>query len=102
MTSEDQSNPKGDREHPLVSCPECGSTNIASDSVLRSHPSILAVILFGRIFLLVRAVFVKKSAVCRDCGAIHRYKSGGSVVAMVLLILLVSLSVLTVCGDLPE
>ncbi|MEO1834394.1 MAG: hypothetical protein ABGZ49_02785 [Akkermansiaceae bacterium] len=100
--SEDQSIPKRDRDHSLVSCPECRSKNIASDSVLRRPPSICAVILFGWVFLLVRAAFVKKTAVCWDCGAIHRYRSGESVVAMVLLILLVGLIVVTVWGGLPE
>ena len=76
------------RELPFTECPECGSGDLSADSVLRSRPSIVAVILFGWLFLLVRAAFVKKTAVCRECGTTQRYRSEGAVFAMCMLVIL--------------
>ena len=79
-------------------CPSCGSVNTSKDSVLRSSPSILAVIFFGWIFMLARGAFAMRSSTCRDCGEMNRYKSGGSWAALVVfvsLILLIVGSILT-------
>lgn len=70
-------------------CPACGSANVMKDSVLRPKPSIFMVILFGWLFLLVRGAFSIRTDQCRDCGAIRRYKSTGSWIALAVLIFVV-------------
>ncbi len=70
-------------------CPVCGSANTMTDTLLRSRPSILFVILFGWVFLLIRGAFSMRTEQCRDCGASNRYKSVGSWIALAVLILLV-------------
>ena len=76
---------------PFSECTECGSKDVAADSVLRGRPSITAVILFGWVFLLVRAALVKKTAVCRECGASQRYHTDGALFARCVLAILVIL-----------
>jgi hypothetical protein len=80
-------------------CPSCESVNTSTDSMLRSRPSVLAVILFGWIFLLARGAFARRSSVCRDCGEVHRYKSVGSWIALVCLALLVALVAMALFVD---
>ena len=74
-------------------CPECGSLNTSIDSVLRSRPNILAVIMFGWFFLVVRGAFSTRKSVCLECGSIHRYKSAGSWVALVMVVIMILLIV---------
>ena len=85
--------PENQERLPFAECPECGSEDLSADSVLRDRPSILAVILFGWLFLLVRAAFVKKTAVCRECGASQRYKTEGAIFAMCMLVILAGIVV---------
>lgn len=58
------------------------------DFVLRPRPSILMVMFFGWIFLLIRGAFSMRTCQCQDCGATHKYKSTGSLFALIILILL--------------
>lgn len=80
-------------------CQSCGSSNIRPDSALRSRPSVLWVILIGWIFLLIRAAFTKRKAVCIDCGATEDYRSTGSFLALVFLILLVLGVIISAMAD---
>jgi len=82
-------------------CPVCGSTNVRRADVLRARPSILYVLLFGWIFLLIRGALSMRSEECRDCNAIHRYKSAGSWVALAVLVFLVLCVVLALYSDGP-
>jgi hypothetical protein len=77
-------------------CSACGSQNTTKDSILRSRPSILFVLLFGWLFLLIRGAFAMRTSQCRDCGEVSRYKSAGSWVAMGILIILSLLVVLAI------
>jgi hypothetical protein len=70
-------------------CEKCGSTNVSGDDALRSKPSIVAVIFFGWLFLLIRSAFSKRREQCYDCGALRIYKTTGSKLSMVFLLLLV-------------
>ena len=72
-------------------CPACGSTNTTKDTLLRAKPSIAMVIFFGWVFLLIRGAFSMRTIQCHDCGAISRYKSAGSWVALWILISLILL-----------
>lgn len=72
-------------------CRECGSSNTTTDSVLRSKPSVIAVIFFGWMFLLIRGAIAMRTSTCRECGASLRYKSAGSWVALGILVLLCAL-----------
>ncbi|RYD61847.1 MAG: hypothetical protein EOP83_16085, partial [Verrucomicrobiaceae bacterium] len=56
-------------------CEKCGSTNTSGEEALRSKPSILAFILFGWIFLLIRSAFSKQREYCHDCGEVRIYKT---------------------------
>lgn len=67
-------------------CLSCGSTNTGDEAAFRHRPSLIGVIFFGWLFLLVRTAFSKHTEVCRDCGAVRRYKSVGSCLALLLLI----------------
>ena len=69
-------------------CKECGSTNTTTDSVLRSKPSVIAVIFFGWLFLLIRGAFAMRTSCCRECGKTRRYKSLGSWIALWIVLLL--------------
>jgi hypothetical protein len=80
-------------------CPACRSANTSRDSVLRSSPSILAVILFGWVFMLARGAFAMRSSRCRDCGELNRYKSIGSWVALVCFVTLVLLIIGAAVSD---
>ena len=69
-------------------CKECGSTNTTTDSVLRSKPSVIAMIFFGWLFLLIRGAFAMRTSCCRECGKTRRYKSLGSWIALWIVLLL--------------
>jgi len=70
-------------------CAECGSTNTGTpQAYLRKRPSIVGLLLFNWLFMLISIAFSMKSVVCRDCGATRRYKSVGSWIALVILLLL--------------
>lgn len=68
------------------------------DGVLRSRPSILFVLFFGWPFLLIRGAFTRRAFHCRECGEVSRYRSAGSWVAMVFLIILSLIIVLAYFG----
>lgn len=74
-------------------CPSCGSTNTTIDRFSRKGPDIVILLLFGWFFLLVGFAFSKRTDVCRDCGELNRYKSKGSWIALMVLLLLVVLAV---------
>ena len=76
-------------------CEKCGSTNTSSDDALRTKPSIVAVIFFGWLFLLIRSAFSKRREQCYDCGALRIYKTTGSKLSMVFLLLLVLIFAIT-------
>ena len=69
-------------------CPECGSTSTGADS-LHIRPSILATLLFGWIFLLIRTAFGKKTVSCQDCGASWSFRSVGNNLALAALLFIV-------------
>ncbi len=79
-------------------CPDCKSTNTSSDDPVRSRPGILWVVLFGWIVILVRSAFSTKSEVCRDCGGVRRFRTGGNYVAMILLGVVILLFLLVWLG----
>jgi uncharacterized protein (DUF983 family) len=70
-------------------CPTCGSGNVGRDELSRTKPSVLYFIFFGWVALLLHAAFAKRADRCRDCGAVHRYKTPGSWIALAVLIFLV-------------
>ncbi|MCW1921142.1 hypothetical protein OKA05_01165 [Luteolibacter arcticus] len=87
--------PAEDRENDAITgvkvghrCEKCGSTHTSGEEALRRKPSILAFLLFGWVFLLIRTAFSKRREHCHDCGAVRIYRTTGSVVAMVFLLLL--------------
>jgi hypothetical protein len=87
--------PAGDRSDDSVTdvkagrrCEKCGGTNTSGEGALRSKPSILAFLLFGWVFLLIRSAFSKQREYCHDCGAVRVYKTTGSKFALVFLLLL--------------
>jgi uncharacterized protein (DUF983 family) len=47
------------------------------------------VMFFGLYFLLIRGAFAMQKDQCQDCGATQRYKSTGSWVAVVVLVVLI-------------
>jgi hypothetical protein len=71
-------------------CPACGSANTGRDELARRKPSVLYFILFGWLALLIHGAFAKRTDRCRDCGAVHRYKTAGSWLALAVLILVVA------------
>jgi hypothetical protein len=83
-------------------CMPCGSANTGSEFALRSKPSILMTICFGWLFLLIRGAFSKRTDRCRDCGAIHRYKSAGSWVALAVLVLLAAAVAAAAFGEMSR
>lgn len=69
-------------------CESCGGVNTDAGDFL-SRPSVLFFIFFGGwLLVLLRTAFVKRSCTCRDCGAVTRYRTFGSVIAMVILLIL--------------
>ena len=80
-------------------CPDCKSTNTSSDDPMRPRPGILWFLIFGWIAFLVRAAFSTKSEVCRDCGAVRRFRTGGNYVAMAFLGFVILLFVLAWIGS---
>jgi hypothetical protein len=72
-------------------CSSCGSSNTTRDRFARTRPSIIAFLLFGWVFLLIKGAFAMRADLCRDCGELNRYKSIGSWIAMAVLVLLVLL-----------
>ncbi len=70
-------------------CKTCGSTNTSKGDTLRRRPSIILLLFFGWIFLLVGYAVRKSASVCRDCGEINRYRSTGSFIAAVVLLVLI-------------
>ena len=72
-------------------CPACGSVNTSNGRVLRRKPNLLYVMLFGWLVLMIRAALAVTTDTCADCGHEHRYKSIGSWVAVLVLIVIVSL-----------
>lgn len=81
-------------------CEKCGSTNTSGDHALRSKPSILAFLLFGWVFLLIRSAFSKQREYCHDCGAVRVYKTIGSTFALLILLLLVFLFAISYLANL--
>ena len=75
-------------------CPFCGSKNTRKDTLSRSSPSIISVICFGWFFLLIRAALSKERDQCGDCQEINTYKSTGSKLAILSLVVLAIISVL--------
>jgi ribosomal protein L37E len=71
-------------------CSACGSGNTADSFVLRSKPSLLFALFFGWLFILIRSAFSVRTAYCRDCGAATRYRTGGSKISIVILLLIVA------------
>lgn len=69
-------------------CESCGSPNTANEVALRQKPGIVTAMLFGWVFLLIRSAFSKVTETCHDCGAIRRYRTTGSQLAMVILLLI--------------
>jgi len=69
-------------------CLQCGSCNTGGESALRRRPGIVAVIFFGWVFLLMRHAFSRSTEVCRDCGAVSRFKTIGSWLALGVFMLL--------------
>lgn len=69
-------------------CEKFGSTNTSGEEALRSKPSILPFILFGWAFFLIRSAFSKKREYCHDCGAVRVYKTTGSKISLIILVLL--------------
>ena len=55
---------------------------------MKRRPGIAAVIFFGWVFLLMRYGFSRRTEVCRDCGAVRRFKTVGSWLAMIVFLLL--------------
>lgn len=80
-------------------CPACGSVNTVWDALLLSQPSILLVLLFGWVSLLVRGAFAVRTVRCSDCGAVNRYKTVGSWIAMAVLIFLLLCIIAAVTTD---
>jgi hypothetical protein len=72
-------------------CASCGSPNTGDEVALRPKPGIFTVMLFGWVFLLIRAAFSRQTETCHDCGAIRRYKTSGSWLAMAFLLLIAAL-----------
>lgn len=77
-------------------CSECGSTNTANESALKTKPSLIAVILFGWVFILLRAALGKKSEVCRDCGAMTSFRTAGNYIALAIVVLLTFMIVVAI------
>lgn len=74
-------------------CQECGGINTTTDSILKSKPSILPIILFGWLFIFIRGAFAMRTIVCRDCGASHRYKSLGSWILLCLFLFIATFAI---------
>jgi hypothetical protein len=70
-------------------CRACGSVDTVRDALLLNRPSVLYVITFGWVYLLVRGAFAVRTARCMHCGALNRYKTAGSWIAMAVLLFLV-------------
>jgi len=82
-------------------CRSCGSQNIyAPDMFSRPKINILFLLFGGWIYLLGRYAFETFTDECEDCGAVHKYKTIGSYIAMVFFILVVSLFVLGLLSNL--
>lgn len=84
---------------PGMPCVKCGSTNTGRENALRTRPSVVAFLLFGWPFFLIRAAFIPRTDTCRDCGAQARYRTPGNNLAMAMLILLVLLIALTCLAE---
>lgn len=76
-------------------CAECGSPNTGDEVALRQKPGIVKVMLFGWVFLLVRAAFSRRTETCHDCGAVRLFKTPGSWLAMAFLVLVAALFALS-------
>lgn len=84
-------------------CTACGSVNTGRDLLTHTRPNLLYVLLFGWIFLLIRGAFAMRTDRCRDCGTLNRYKSAGSWLALIFLILIaLQIAVALVYGDLNK
>lgn len=78
-------------EYPVVSsrpCPFCGSVNTGRDALSHVRPSMIFLLFFSWWFMLLRAAFSKRTDHCRDCGEVNVYKTTGSKVALVAVIVL--------------
>ena len=67
-------------------CPACGSSNTATDVLIRHKSGSLFLILFGWPYLLVKGALSKVTAECRNCGTTFRYRTTGSWAALILLV----------------
>lgn len=67
-------------------CDFCGSRNTGEDRLSRVAPNAISLLLFGWIFLLIKAAFSRKTDLCRDCGQVNVYKTTGSKIALAALI----------------
>lgn len=80
-------------------CDFCGSCNTGEDRLSRVPPNPIFMLLFGWIFMLIKAAFSKKTDLCRDCGQVNIYKSTASKIALVVLIAMVAIVALTLLGE---
>jgi hypothetical protein len=76
-----------------VPCQQCGSSDVGATQVFRSRPNPVALLFGGWLFLWGRFAFVRKSEVCRDCGAERRYRTAASWIALVSFCLFVGLAI---------
>jgi hypothetical protein len=72
--------------------------NTRQDKLSSRRLNILLFFLFGWLFLLIGAAFTKRADFCADYGEVSRYRTKGSWIAMVILILLVLLVVAGMFG----
>lgn len=82
-------------------CSHCGSINTGPDTLSHSKPGIFYVMLFGWLFLLIRGAFSMRVDLCRDCGALNRYKSTGSWMALLILSFIIFCIIMAVIYE-PE
>lgn len=83
-------------------CENCGSTNTGADTALRSRPSVIAFVLFGWLFLLIRTAFKPKTETCRDCGSSVSFRTPGNNIAMALLIIIVVVTAISVLAEMNK
>lgn len=72
-------------------CEKCGSDNTGTETALRMRPSVIAFVLLGWLFLLVRTAFKPKTETCRDCGSTTSFRTPGNNLALAILIMIVLL-----------
>ena len=68
-------------------CYNCGSLNTRETSPIQYRPRIIFFLIIGWLYLLGRYAFSHKEINCKDCGKIHSYKTLGSWIALIILLL---------------